>query len=267
MKKIILLVVFGLSLVGCGSKANEQKLVIIATEVPHAEVLREAAKVLKATKNIVLEINVTDDYYLPNKAVNDGSADANYFQHIPFLEGEIVKHGYDLVNAGGIHIEPIGIYSQKFARVEDITPGASLLMSNSVADHGRILAVLEHGGLITLKPGIDKLHATIEDIVSNPKNIVFKPEIAPELLATSYKNNEADLVAINSNYALNANLNPLEDALIIEANEDNPYINVVAVKAGHENDANILALIEVLKSPEIQAFILERYHGSVIIAH
>ena len=265
MKKVLIILLLAISLAGCGSKKEENKLVIVATEVPHAEVLREAAKILKE-KGITLDIKVTDDYYLPNKAVNDGSADANYFQHVPFLEGEIEAHGYQLVNVANIHIEPIGIYSNKYSNVSEIEDGATLIMSNSVADHGRILAVLEHGGLITLNPAVEKRSATIEDIVANPKNIQFRPEIAPELLATSYKNNEADLVAINSNYALNAGLNPLKDSVIIEANENNPYINLVAVKAGNENNANILALVEALKSAEITSFIEEKYQGSVIVA-
>ncbi len=267
MKKIYIILVLALSLVACGPKQANDKIVIVATEVPHAEVLREAATILKESKGITLDIRVTDDYYLPNKAVNDGSADANYFQHVPFLEGEIAQHGYDLVNVANIHIEPIGIYSKKYQNVNEVEDGATLIMSNSVADHGRILAVLEHGGLIALKPGVNKREATISDIEDNYKNIQFRAEIAPELLAVSYKNNEADLVAINSNYALNAGLNPVTDSIIIEANEDNPYINLVAVKKGHENDPNILALVEVLKSPEITKFIEDKYQGSVIIAN
>lgn len=266
MKKLIILFVALVALVGCGNKTSDDKtIVVLATEVPHAQILREAAPILKE-KGYTLDIKVTDDYYLPNKAVNDGSADANYFQHIPFLDGEVAKNGYELVNAGGIHIEPIGIYSQKYKSIDEIEDGATVIISNSVADHGRILSVFEQAGLIKLKDGVDKTTATLADIVENNKNLKFSAEVQPSLLAASYTNNQADLVAINSNFALNAGLNPVKDSLIIEANENNPYINIVAVKKGQENSDKVKALLEVLKSDAIAQFIENEYQGSVIVA-
>ena len=140
-----------------------------------------------------------------------------------------------------------------------------MIISNSVADHGRILGILEDAGVIELSDDVERLEATTEDIVSNPKNLSFE-EIKPELLATAYQNNQGDLVAINGNYALQAGLNPTEDALIIETvDADNPYVNIVAVQEGHENDEKIKALIEVLKSDEMKQFVEDEYKGAVVM--
>lgn len=268
MKKIRTLLFVGLLVLsGCSAKkSDDQTIKIIATAVPHAEILEEAKPILKENYGIDLDIEITDDYYFPNKAVDAGDADANYFQHVPFFDGEIEKYGYKLTNAGGIHIEPIGIYSKKYTDVSQIEDGATVIISNSIADHGRILNVFAAAGLITLKEGVDATSATLDDIVDNPKNLNFKAEVAPELLVQAYQGNEADLVAINSNYALNAGLNPVNDSLIIESTKDNPYVNIVAVQEGHENDEKIKALIEVLKSDAIKQFISEKYNGSVIVA-
>lgn len=269
MKKLLSAILVLFVLVGCSSnnnnKTESEKLSVSATSVPHAEILEEAKPLLKE-KGIDLEIKVTDDYFIPNKAVDSGDVDANYFQHIPFLEQQVKEHKYQVVNAGGIHIEPIGIYSQTFKNKDEIKEGATIIISNSVADHGRILSVLENAGLIKLKAGVDKVNATLKDIVENPKKLEFKADVAPEMLAKAYQNKEADLVAINSNYALEAGLNPTKDSIIIESTKNNPYVNIVAVKKGHENDAKIKTLVETLKSDTIKKFIENKYKGSVIIA-
>ncbi|MEG1463264.1 MAG: MetQ/NlpA family ABC transporter substrate-binding protein, partial [Anaerorhabdus sp.] len=171
--------------------------------------------------------------------------DANYFQHLPFFNGEVEANGYKIVNAGGIHIEPFGFYSKTIKSVDELKDGATVIISNSVADHGRILSILEKAGVITLKDGADALNATVEDIVDNPKNLKFQ-EVKPELLTTVFEQGEGDLVAINGNYAIQAGLNPTKDAVILEqADATNPYVNIVAVKEGNESNPAIKTLIEV----------------------
>lgn len=191
-----------------GDKGGELvKLKVGASNVPHAEILEQAKPLLKE-KGIDLEIITFQDYILPNKALADKDIDANYFQHIPYLEAQMEEHGYNFVNVGGIHIEPIGLYSQKYKSVEELPNGATIIMSNSVADHGRILSMLQEKGLIKLKEGVDKTRATVNDIVENPKKLKFKADVDAGLLPQVYQNGEGDAVLINANYALDAGLDP-----------------------------------------------------------
>ncbi|SFA43338.1 D-methionine transport system substrate-binding protein [Anoxybacillus pushchinoensis] len=272
MKKWISLLVVAmvvLALAACGNNESAEekanKLVIGASNVPHAEILEKAKPILKE-KGIELEIVTFQDYVLPNKALADKELDANYFQHIPYLESQMKEHGYDFVNAGGIHIEPIGVYSKKYKSLEELPNGAKIIMSNSVADHGRILSMLEEKGLIRLKEGVDKTKATIDDIVENPKNLVFEADVEAGLLPQVYKNDEGDAVLINANYALDAGLDPAKDPIAVESPENNPYVNIIAVRKGDENRKEIQTLVEVLQSKEIQDFILQKYNGAVIPA-
>lgn len=245
--------------------AEVVKLVVGATNVPHAEVL-EAATPLLLEEGIELEIQRFQDYILPNKTLADGTLDANYFQHVPYLESQIEEHGYDFVNAGGIHIEPIGVYSQDYASLDELPEGAQIIMSSSVADHGRILTMLEAEGLIKLAEGVG-IRATVQDIVENPKNFEFLDRVEAALLAQAYKNGEGDAVLINSNYALDAGLNPVEDAIALESgDETNPYVNLIAVRTGDETRPEIQKLVEVLRSETIRNFILEQYDGAVVPA-
>lgn len=247
---------------GGGEKAETTKLVVGASNVPHAEILEEAKPILEE-KGIELDIETFQDYVLPNKALESKELDANYFQHIPYLTAQIKENGYDFVNAGGIHIEPIGVYSKKYKNLDDLPDGAQLIMSNSVADHGRLLSLLEAEGLIKLKEGIDKTTATTEDVVENTKNLKFDTNYEAALLPQIYNNGEGDAVLINSNYAIDAGLNPLEDSIAIE-NSESPYVNVIAVRKGDETNEAIKTLVEVLRSKEIQDFILEKYKGAVV---
>jgi len=268
--KLTLALLLSIGVVGCGGSQQSEdekleKLVVSATLDPHSYILEQAKPILKDEYNIDLEIKVLDDYYIFNKALDAGEVDANYFQHRPFFDGEVAEHQYNIVEAAAIHLEPFGFYSQKIKDVKDIPDGAKVIISNSVADHGRILGILQEAGLIKLDDKIDVIDAQVKDIVDNPKNLKFE-EIKPELLGTAYNSGEGDLVAINGNYALQAKLNPLKDALIIESvDSTNPYVNIVACQAGKENDAKIKALIEVLKSDKIKSFIDEKYEGSVIV--
>lgn len=283
MKKLVKLtssLLFAATLAACSSANNQtatqatstptsqpEKLVVVATANPHDVILQQAKPILLEKYNIDLEVKVTDDYYIPNEAVSSGEADANFFQHVPFFNNEKTSKGYKISNVGGIHIEPFGFYSKKVKSIDELTDGATVIISDSVSDNGRILNILAQAGLVTLKEGVDVINATLNDIAENKKNLVFK-EVKPELLTTAYENGEGDLVAINGNYAIQAGLKPGQDAVLLEqATQDNPYVNIVACQEGHENDPKIKALVEVLQSKEIKDFITSNWSdGSVIPA-
>ncbi|MGD6804691.1 ABC transporter substrate-binding protein [Rossellomorea vietnamensis] len=246
-----------------GNGGEETKEITVgASNIPHAEILEKAKPILEE-EGIELTIDTYQDYVLPNEDLDSGEIDANYFQHIPYLESQIADHEYDFVNAGGIHIEPIGVYSKKYDSLEDLPEGATILMSNSVADHGRILTLLEAKGLIKIKEGVEKTAATLDDIEENPKNFEFDYEYEAALLPQLYENEEGDAVVINSNYAIDSGLKPLEDSIAIE-DKESPYVNVIAVNSGDEDNEAIQALVEVLRSEEIQDFILEEWGGAVV---
>ncbi|MDD6599710.1 MAG: MetQ/NlpA family ABC transporter substrate-binding protein [Galactobacillus timonensis] len=287
IKKISSVVTSGilaLSLAACGSSssaaataaasteaaaaAEPQTLSVIATANPHEVILNAAAPILLEKYNIKLDIIETEDYYTPNRAVNDGDADANFFQHVPFFDNEVAENGYDLVNVCGVEIEPFGFYSKKYKSLDELPDGAHIVTSNSVADHGRILSILAKAGLITLKDGVDELTATKEDIVDNPHNYDFSIEVNPEQLTNTLDDDQADLVAINGNYAIAAGLKPSTDALLLEqADSTNPYVNILVTRSDLKDDPRIQALAEVLKSDEIKNFITSTWSdGSVIPA-
>ncbi|MCM3123957.1 MULTISPECIES: MetQ/NlpA family ABC transporter substrate-binding protein [Bacillaceae] len=266
----LLVLVLTAGLAACGSseekteggKEESKKIVVGASNVPHAEILEEAKPLLEE-KGFEMEIKTFNDYVVPNQALDSGELDANYFQHIPYLESQMAENGYKFENAGGIHIEPIGVYSKDYTTLEDLPKGAHIIMSSSVADHGRILTMLEKEGLITLKDGVEKVKATIDDIAENPKDLKFDTEYEAALLPQIFNNGEGDAVLINSNYAIDAGLNPLKDSIAIEES-DSPYVNVIAVREGDADKPAIKALVEVLHSKEIQDFILEKYDGAVV---
>ncbi|WP_432352606.1 MetQ/NlpA family ABC transporter substrate-binding protein [Sporosarcina sp. A2] len=276
MKKFltgILLAVLVLALAACGAKDDKKEnssgskgdlevLTVGASNVPHAEILEEAKPLLKE-KGFDLKIEAYQDYVLPNKDLDSGDLDANYFQHIPYMETQIADHGYDFTNAGSIHIEPIGVYSKKYKSLDELPKGATILISNSVADHGRVLAMLEAQGLIKLKDGVDKTKAEVKDIVDNPKDIQFDANYEAALLPQMFNSEEGDAVLINSNYAIDAGINPMEDSIALEESES-PYVNIIAVNTGDEDKPGIKALVEVLTSKEIQDFILDKWKGSVV---
>ncbi|MCA0171266.1 MetQ/NlpA family ABC transporter substrate-binding protein [Bacillus sp. RAR_GA_16] len=246
-----------------GDSEDSKKIVVGASNIPHAEIL-EKAKPMLEEKGIELEIKTFQDYILPNKTLASGELDANYFQTIPYMELQMEENdNYDFVNAGGIHIEPIGVYSQNYKSLDELPDGAQIIMSNSVSDHGRMLSLLEAQGLITLKEGVKASDATVEDIAENPKNIEFKTDVEASLLPQIYQQGEGDAVMINTNYAIDAGLNPQEDAIALE-DSDSPYVNVITVNKGDEDNEAIQALVDVLHSDEIQSFIEEEYDGAVV---
>ncbi|AXF56169.1 MetQ/NlpA family ABC transporter substrate-binding protein [Salicibibacter kimchii] len=240
------------------------ELVVGATNVPHAEIL-EFAEDLLAEEGIELEIETFNDYALPNQALDNEDLDANFFQHRPFLADQLEEfEEYDIVEAGGVHIEPIGVYSQEYGSLEELPEGATILMSDSVADHGRVLTMFEEAGLIELGD-VDGVEATMDDIEENPNDYEFEPQYEAALLPQAYENNEGDAVLINSNYAIDYDLSPLEDSIASEsADADNPYVNVIAVNSEDEEDEDIATLMDVLQSDEVQEFIEEEYAGAVV---
>lgn len=243
---------------------DETKLVVGASPNPHEELL-EFVKPQLEEQGIDLEIETYTEFAMANKDLASGDLDANFYQHIQFFENQKKEYGYDFANAGEIHMEPIGIYSKRHKTLDDLPEGATILLSSSVSDHGRMLALLEEKGLITLKDGVNKSEATLEDIEDNPKNFEFDDSTSPEMLVQMYENDEGDAVLINSNFALDHDINPREEAIALE-NEDSPYVNIVAVRTEDENNKAVKALVEALRSDETKEFMLEQWNGSVVPA-
>ena len=267
--KLICITALTLGLVACSngnSEPTEDNIISIsATLNPHANIL-EFAKPLLKEKGYDLEITVLDDYQVFNRALDSGDVLVNYFQHIPFFDQQIQDNGYDIVNVGGVHIEPFGFYSNTISNTSELKENDTIIISNSVADHGRTLAILEKAGVIELDPSVNKQVALTSDITSNPLNLEFI-EVKAELLYNALENNEGALVAINGNYALANGLKPLEQAIILEeGSADNPYINIVATKTENKDNPKVIALMEVLKSEKVKQFITDTYKGSVISA-
>lgn len=263
MKKILTLV----AAATLSYNALADTLTVGASNVPHAEILEQAKPIL-AKQGIELNIRPFQDYILPNTALASRDIDANYFQHIPYLNSVLKDHAddksYDFVSAGAIHIEPIGIYSKKFKSLKELPDGGKIILRDAVAEEGRILFIFQRDGVIKLKPGVDKISARISDIVENPKKLQFLPSVEGALLPQVYANNEGDAVVINANYAIDAGLNPVKDPIAVESSDNNPYANIITVHRGDENKKDIVALVNVLHSKEIQDWIRTKYKGAVI---
>lgn len=273
-KKIFSLVTLGIALISlaaCGSKKENsvsggatkesQKLIIGASPSPHAEIL-EHVKPLLAKEGVDLEIKEFTDYVLPDTTLVDGDIDANYFAHIPFINTFNKENGDKLAIAGPVHIEPLGIYSKRVKDIKDLKEGATVLASTNAPDYGRILTILQTAGLIKVKDGVNLEEATFDDIAENPKKLKFKYDVAPEMLTSSYDNDEADLICINANFAYQYGLNPVKDALLIDG-DDSPYANVIATRKGEEKDERVQKLVEVLHRKDVQDWILDKWEGSV----
>lgn len=233
---------------------------VAASPTPHAEILEQCVDIL-AEQGIDLQIHEYNDYVIPNTAVEDGDEDANYFQHVPYLDNFNAENGTHIVSVAGVHVEPMGIYAGKTASLEELPDGASVAVPNDATNEGRALLLLEAQGLITLSEDAG-LEATPNDIAENPKNLTFT-----ELEAAMLPNvlTEVDIAVINSNYALDAGFNPVEDSLAIEDSES-VYVNILAVKEGNEENPAVLALIDALHSDTIRDFINETYAGAVVPA-
>ena len=246
---------------GAAPAGDPVTLTVGATPVPHVEIL-EVVKGLLAEDNITLEIREFTDYVQPNTAVEDGSLDANYFQHITYMNQFNEESGTHLVSVAGIHYEPFAIYAGKTASLAELPDGAQVGVPNDATNEARALLLLAQEGLITLKDPSD-IYATQLDIVDNPKNLKIVELEAAQLTSRLA---DLDVAVINGNYALDAGLKS-EDALAVEAATGaaaEAYVNVLAVKEGRENDEAIQKLAEALQSPEVKAFIEENYGGGVV---
>ena len=274
-KKILALALAGVlvvgALTGCGSsksessdkKTDDKKITVAASATPHAEILEEAKTLLK-DKGYELEVKVFDDYVQPNNVVESGEFDANYFQHVPYLEQFNEEKGTHLVVAGKIHYEPFGIYPGTKKDLKDIAKGDKIAVPNDTTNEARALLLLQDNGIIKLKDGAG-IKATVNDIEENPNNIEI---VELEAAQVPRVVNEVAYVVLNGNYALEANYTEKKDALAYEKSDSEAaktYVNVIAVKEGNENSEKIKALVDVLKSDSIKKFINEKYDGAVIV--
>ncbi len=246
----------------CAFADDLETITVAATAAPHAEILEEA-KALLEEKGYDLQVEVFSDYVLPNEVVESGEMDANYFQHINYLNSFNEEQGTHLVNAGEIHYEPFGIYAGQKETLEDIEDGDTVAVPNDTTNEARALLLLEAQGWITLDPDAG-ITATPEDITDNPYNLEIEPFEAAQVARHI---DEVSYVVLNGNYALEAGLNAGTDALTVESADSDAiaqYVNVIAVKEGNENEEKIQALVEVLKSDEIKEFIEKEYSGAVV---
>lgn len=272
MRKIITLVaavaVLAGTLTGCGAKNSAQSadsnvIKVAASATPHAEVL-EAAKDLLKEKGYELEIKIFDDYVLPNEVVSSGEFDANYFQHEPFMNSYNEEHNANLVAVGKIHYEPFGIYPGKKDDLASLSSGDVIAVPNDRTNEGRALKLLADKGIITLKDGVS-LDATVNDIVENPYGIEIKELEAAQIPRVL---SEVTFGVVNGNYALSAGLSVTKDSVFYESSESDAaktYVNIIAVKEENKDSEKIKALVDVLKSEEIQKYIEDTYNGSVLI--
>lgn len=248
-------------LTGCGKSADDKTIKVAVTAVPHAEILEQAKPILEK-QGYTLEIQVFQDYVQPNEVVESGDFDANYFQHIPYLESFNKEKGTHLVNAGGIHYEPFGLYPGKETDIANIE-GATIAVPNDTTNEARALLLLQDNGYLKLKDGAG-LTATKNDIVENPYNIEIVELEAAQIPRTLQ---DVSFGIMNGNYAMEAGYTVADNALLYESADSDAaatYVNVIAVKEGNENSAKIKALVDVLKSDEIKNFITENYNGGVI---
>ena len=231
-----------------------------ASPVPHAEILGIVKDDLKK-EGVDLKIVDFTDYVTPNLALADKEIDANYFQHIPYLEKFAQERGLKLASAGKIHVEPLGVFSKKYTKLEDIPEKSVVAIPSDPSNGGRALILLHNKGIITLNDPTN-LYVTEFDIVKNPKKLKFKPIEAPQLPRVLP---DVAAAVVNGNYAIEAGFSPVKDALALEG-EESPYANVIAVRAGEEKSEDIVKLVNALKSEKVRKFILEKYNGGVVPA-
>ncbi|WP_019011914.1 MetQ/NlpA family ABC transporter substrate-binding protein [Deinococcus aquatilis] len=255
MKTLVLLAALSLS-----TSALAGTLRVGASPVPHAEIL-EFIKPTLARQGVTLVVREFSDYVQPNLALADGSIDVNFFQHLPYLTAFQKDRPLGLVAGAKVHVEPIGVYSRRVKSLRDLKSGATIAIPNDPSNSGRALKLLEQAGLIRLKAGVG-VNATPLDITTNVKRLRFRELEAAQLPRAL---GDVDAAVINTNYALDAGLNPLKDALLLE-DRRSPYANLLAVKPATLKNADYLKLVKALQSPEVRAFLLKKYGGAVVPA-
>ncbi|WP_459207361.1 MetQ/NlpA family ABC transporter substrate-binding protein [Pseudomonas sp. MLB6B] len=240
--------------------AQADTLTVAASPVPHAEILN-VVKPLLEKQGVELKVKEFTDYIQPNVQVAEKRLDANFFQHQPYLDEFNKARGTDLVSVTGVHLEPLGAYSDKLKKLDELPTGATVVIPNDATNGGRALLLLAKAGVITLKDNGNIL-STVKDITGNDKNLKFRELEAatiPRVLT------QVDLALINTNYALEAKLDPEKDALAIEG-KDSPYVNILVARPDNKDSADMQKLAEALHSPEVKQFISEKYKGAVIPA-
>ncbi|MDA3969521.1 MetQ/NlpA family ABC transporter substrate-binding protein [Helicobacter ibis] len=263
----LLFSVFGVFLavffIACGVDSDSSadtkgsaKLIVGATPEPHATILSQVVPLLEK-EGISLEIKEFTDYVTPNLSLEDGSLDANFFQHKPYLDSFNAEKGTKLVSVASIHLEPMGVYSKKIKSLDELKDGDVVTIPNDPSNGSRALRILEKEGIIKLSEGN---LVSPQDVIQNDRNLSFKEVDAPQLTRTL---DDVTISVINTNFALLANLNPLQDAIAIE-DKESPYSNILVVKEGRENDENIQKLVKVLQSDTIKNYINEQYKGAII---
>ncbi|NLM41899.1 MAG: ABC transporter substrate-binding protein [Firmicutes bacterium] len=255
-RKLVLVAV--VLLLAAGVPAAAATLKVGATPVPHAEILEQAVAILSA-QGITLEIVEFTDYVRPNLALEEGDLDANFFQHVPYLEAFNQDAGTNLVSLAGIHVEPLGVFSQKISSLEELPARASIAIPNDATNGGRALLLLQAAGLITVDPAAG-ITPTVFDITANKLQLRFVELEAAQLVRSLP---DVHAAVINGNYALQAGLNPISDAIFLEGAES-PYVNVIAVRAEDVGREDLQLLVQALLTDEIRSFILEKYAGAVV---
>ncbi|WP_233234324.1 MetQ/NlpA family ABC transporter substrate-binding protein [Bordetella sp. LUAb4] len=243
-----------------GTAPAAEKLVIAATQVPHAEIL-EFVKPTLAREGVDLDIKVFSDYVQPNLQTVDKQVDANFFQHKPYLDAFNKDRGAHLVAVAAVHVEPFGAYSRKIKKLADLKDGATVAIPNDPSNSGRALLLLAKQGLITLKDP-SNIQATALDVANNPKHLKFR-ELEAAMLPRSL--DDVDLALINTNYALEAGLVPTRDALFIEG-ADSPYANLIVAREDNKNSPALTKLVQALHTADVKKFIQDKYKGAVVPA-
>lgn len=250
------------ALTGCGGKKEDGVITVAASATPHAEILEQVKPILEE-QGYTLEVTVFNDYVQPNQVVESGEYDANYFQHIPYLDSFNEEQGTHLVNAGGIHYEPFGIYPGTKGSLSDIAEGDTIAVPNDTTNEARALLLLQDNGILTLKDGVG-LEATVRDIEENPYNVEIQELEAAQVPRVK---DEVAFMVLNGNYAMEAGFSVAKDAVAYELSDSEAaktYVNVIAVKEGNENNEGIKALVAALKSDTIKEYINNTYDGGVI---
>lgn len=259
-KRIIAILTLAILTIGLlGGCAKENKVLkVSATSAPHAKML-EYIKGDLEKQGITLELKVVDDYNIHNRALHEKEVDANFFQHIPYLESQVAEFKYEIESLAKIHIEPMGIYSEKITALDELTEGSIIALPNDPSNESRALALLHRNGIIELND-VNNQAATILDINNNPKGIVFQEM---EAAALPMVLQDVDCAVINTNFALQKGLSPTEDAIAIE-DADSPYANILAIRKGEGDREDLKALSEALTSDKMKEFIEETYKGEIV---
>ena len=269
MKKLFILAAVLLSVLTLSACKKEDVYKVGATPVPHQEILEHVQPILKE-QGFEFEIIQFTDYVLPNSSLDSGDIIANFFQHVPYLDAQINEYGYDFSNAGGVHVEPIGLYTKEYSSVSELPSSIELIISNVPSDRPRLFGVLVEAGLITVDSSvtnedvIDSSLNGLSSLFTSTKTITFI-EVDAALLYTNYNNESGDAVLINGNYALDNGLNPLTDAIALEGSAS-LYVNIIVCNTADLDDPFIKALVAAVQSQEVQDWIRDHYEGAVVPA-